>query len=462
MNKRRFILSGHTLCLGLLVLSLSGCSNLRSEYQRPAVTLPNAWQQATSGHAVLAGERWWHQFGDPTLDGLLTQVLERNNDLALTGLKLQQARLEANLTDSNLYPTPAVTTHSQVTKALDSARASTQSHSASAELSYELDLWGRLASQRDASRWEAEATAQDRAATELSLIGTTATLYWQIAYLNETIALSEASLQDTQRALDLTRVKYQAGAISGLDLLQAQQQVTSQEAELTQSRQQRVAQRHALALLFDGPPEQTLVERQSLHTLSVPAVPAGLPADLLARRPDLRASELRLRSTLAKADDTRLSLYPELTLTGSGGSSSETLSKLLSNPVGALGASVTLPFVDWHKQQLKVQVADNEYAQAVVSFRQSLYQALAEVEDSLSARVYYQQQAHYLTQSLALAKRSEQLAEVRYRQGATGVQEWLDEQKKRRDGESALAQNRQDQLNNQMKLYQALGGGVPK
>lgn len=456
MNKPIVLAAG--LCL--LAVSVSGCTKLRTEYQRPAVTLPDAWQQVSSGQAVLAGERWWQAFADPTLDALLTQVLARNNDLALAGLKLQQARLEADLTDSNLYPTPAVSAQSQATKALDSSRDSTQRHSATAELSYELDLWGRLASQRDASRWEAEATEQDRAATALSLIGTTATLYWQIAYLNETIALSEASLQDTQRARDLTRLKYQAGAISGLDLLQAEQDLASQEAALTQARQQRVTQRHALALLLDGPPERTLPERQSLQPLRVPEVPAGLPAELLARRPDLRASELRLRATLAKVDDKRLSLYPELTLTGSGGSSSESLSKLLSNPIGSLGASLTLPFVDWHKQRLNVQVAQNEYDQAVVGFRKSLYAALGEVEDSLSARDHYQQQAHYLSQSLELAQRSEQLAEVRYRQGATGVQEWLDEQKKRRDAESALAQNRQDQLNNQMKLYQALGGGT--
>ncbi len=178
----------------------------------------------------------------------------------------------------------------------------------------------------------------------------------------------------------------------------------------------------------------------------------------MARRPDLQASEYRLRSTLASGDNTRLSLYPVLSLTGSAGGQSTDLSQVLQDPVGTLGAGLSLPFVNWNQQQLNVQLADEEYAQAVVAFRQSLYQALSDVETALSAREHYQQQQRYLARALALAERSEQLAEVRYRQGATGVQEWLDEQEKRRTAELALAGNLRDQLNNQMTLFQALGG----
>ena len=445
---------------GLLPL-LSGCSALRSDYQTPDVAMPAVWQQAATEQVTPSqlATLWWQAFNDPQLDALIGDVLQRNPDLAVAGIKLRKARLQADLTATNRTPELTVGASSQVSAPLDGG-SSSHSHSAQASLSYELDLWGRLASSRDAARWEAEATAQDKAATALSLVGTTAAIYWQIGYLNESLALGEQNLADTRRALDLAILKHQAGATDGLDLLQARQDLATQEAELTQTRQQLVEQRNALALLFDAPPEQWHDhERQELKNLPLPVLQPGLPAELLARRPDLQASELRLRSTLASGDNTRLSLYPVLSLTGSAGGESSSLSKVLQDPVGTLGAGLSLPFVNWNQQQLNVQVADADYAQAVVEFRQSLYQALSEVENKLAAATHYQQQAEQLHAAFTLASRSEQLAEVRYRQGATGIQSWLDEQQKRRSAELAVAENRLNQLNNQMQLFQALGGG---
>lgn len=447
------------LCLAALLPLLAGCSALRSDYHRPEAALPTAWQQAVSAPTPQSTELWWQAFDDPRLNALIDEVLRQNADLAVAGLKLRKARLQAKLTATNLTPDLEVGASHQVSAPLnggDSAR----NYNTQASLSYELDLWGRLASSRDAARWEAEATAQDKAATALSLVGTTAALYWQIGYLNESLALGEANLADTRRALELATLKHRVGATDGLDLLQAQQDLATQEAALTQTRQQLIEQRNALALLFDTPPEQWQShELASLNDRALPLVPAGLPAELLARRPDLQASEMRLRSTLASGDNTRLSLYPVLSLTGSAGSESSSLSRVLQDPVGTLGAGLTLPFVNWNQQQLNVQLADAEYAQAVVEFRQSLYQALSEVENKLAAARHYHEQADQLQAAFTLAQRSEQLAEVRYRQGATGVQSWLDEQQKRRTAELALAENRLNQLNNRMQLFQALGGG---
>ncbi len=444
----------------MMALLLAGCSTLRSDYQSPRTSLPPQWQQPVTGTATLQQQKWWHAFGDPRLDALIEQALTRNNDLALAALKLQKARMQAGLTDTTQWPTPAAELGASSSKAWETGNGSTRSYHASASLSYELDLWGRLAASRDAARWEAEASAEERAATALSLIGNTAGYYWQIAYLNEAITLGEQSLADTRRALQLAEVKYRAGAVGELDLLQARQDLASQEAALSDLRNQREQARTALALLFDAAPEQHQAERANLQQITLPEVAAGLPASLLSRRPDLRASEWRLRSTLATADNTRLSLYPVFSLTGSAGGSSLALSNVLSNPIATLGAGLSLPFVDWQRQQIQIDMADNDYQQAVVSFRQDLYNALGEVENALAARHYYQLQGEQLASSLALAKRSEQLAEVKYRNGASSLQDWLDEQKKRRSAELALSQNRLSLLKNQMSLYQALGGSA--
>ncbi|MBI5657921.1 MAG: efflux transporter outer membrane subunit [Geobacter sp.] len=445
----------------LIALLAGGCSLLpHSEYATPQVDMPQQWQgSVVTGAAIAAGDQWWRDFNDPLLNELIDRALRTNNDLAAATIKVQRARLQSQLTDTNLTPTVSVAGNAGVNRDLKQ-EVTTHSYSVSGSLSYELDLWGKLARTRDASSWEAEATDADRENTALSLIGTTATAYWQVAYLNQRIASSEASLAYTEQSLALTRLKHDAGAVTGLDLVQAQQSVASQKAALTQLRQQRTAARHALAILFDQAPQHSLPELQELPDGPIPAVAAGLPAGLLGRRPDLRAAELRLRETLANVDVAKAGFYPAFTLTGSLGGSSTSLADVLQNPVAALGIGLTLPFVQWNTAQLTIKVAQTQYEEAVVQFRQTLYKALADVEDALSATGHYRDQGVYLKEALACAIQAEQLAEARYRAGGTGVQAWLDEQERRRTAELNLAENRFNRLTNIMKLYQALGGDM--
>ncbi len=150
--------------------------------------------------------------------------------------------------------------------------------------SYELDLWGKLASARDASKWEAEATEYDRQSTALALVGTVATNYWTIAYLKNGSPRLTQVILNAERVLGLVEVKYQAGAVSALDKLQAQQTVASQKAQLTELWQQRTEARNALAILFNQAPEHTVPERQRLPEGALPQVQAGLPASLLGQR----------------------------------------------------------------------------------------------------------------------------------------------------------------------------------
>ncbi|EKE70571.1 efflux transporter outer membrane subunit [Gallaecimonas xiamenensis] len=454
MNNAKFVLSALALSL-----ALGGCA--RSDYQRPQVELAANWSQPLSGKAMVAGERWWDSFNDPALSALIDQVLLANNDLAVAALKVRQAQLQSGIADLNLTPDVSAGLSASRQKPLDGGDASS-SYSANVSLSYELDLWGRLASVRDAAAWEAAATEYDRQAAALSLVATTAQLYWQLGYLNDAIKVAEAALANTQKTLSLVEVRLAAGAVSPLERYQARQSVASQQAALTQLRQQRFEARTALAVLFNQGPEQRQSEPASLPASSLPAVPAGLPADLLGRRPDLQAAELRLKSSLANVDQVATSFYPTLSLTGALGGSSDALKTVLDNPIASLGAGLALPFIQWQQRDLNISVAENQYQQAVAGFRQSLYGALKEVEDSLSARARYQAQGQALNEALDAAKAAERIAEVRYRTGATGVQDYLDQQDSRRSAELAVAQNRFNQLGNLMTLYRALGGGAEK
>lgn len=443
----------------LASLLLSGCASLSTTpYHQAALSLPSQWQGKSQPTEAVASQDWWQQFGDAELNALIKQVLARNNDLAAAAIKVRQAMLQADLADTELAPTPSFSLSSSASQRLGGATVNSQTHAATLSVSYELDLWGKLAHQRDAKAWEARATVQDMASSRLSLIGSTIKLYWKQAWLRQRLALGQSSVDYQQQALRLVLAKQQAGAAAELDVLTVRQSLASQQASLHDYQQQLAETQNALAILLDGPPKGDVALRDRLPVTDLPEVAAGLPVSLLGRRPDLRAAELRLRETLASGDATRASWYPDFSLTGSLGSSSTRLAQVVSNPLATLGAGVTLPFLQWRQMKLNNSISEADYQLAVVNFRQTLYSALADVDNALSARSQYQQQGERLTQSALLAVRAEQLYRLRYQAGAAPLKDWLDAQETRRTAEVSLLENRYNRLVNQVTLYQALGG----
>ncbi|MCA7950061.1 efflux transporter outer membrane subunit [Burkholderia seminalis] len=437
---------------------LAGCAGARHD-PLPAVAMPAHWAAPVAADVPAATRDWWRSFNDPQLDALIDDALRANNDLAIAAIRVYRAQLQAGLADTNLTPNVTAGANGAVSRTLDTHRTS-RSSGINGSLSYEIDLWGRLAALRDAARWEADATAADLEAARLSLIGTTASLYWQLGYLNRQIALGDANIAYAVRTLALVRSRHAAGAVSGLDLAQAEQSLAAQRAAQTQLIQQRTENRHALAILLDRPPQQFAAEPSALPDAAPTEVAAGLPASLLGRRPDLRAAEFRLRESLAQVDATRTSFYPTFTLTGSAGTTSTSLERVLTNPVGTLGLGLALPFIQWNTMRLQIKVSKSQYEEAVVGFRQRLYTALAEVENALSARVQLAREAEQRALSLEQARRAERLAAARFAAGATAVQPWLDQQQVLRNAQGADELTRLNRLNNQMTLYRALGGGT--
>jgi len=448
----------------LTALVLSGCAApFNSPYPAPALQLPAQYSQAGAAPAPAtpapAGTPWWTRFDDPVLDQLVAEVLARNNNLAAAAIRVRRAQLQAGLADQALQPALSGSASVGTRRALEAGASLSRSSGASLSASYEIDLWNKLGSQREVARWEALATEQDRQSTRLALVGTTARLYWQLAFVNQRLAASAQSIAYAQTTYQLVHTQYRAGAVSGLEVAEAQQALASQQASQSALQQQASEARSALALLLDSAPgSKPVANPAALPTTALPVIDAGLPASLLARRPDLRAAELRLRESFTRIDATRASYYPALSLTGSLGTSSAQLGNLLQNPVAALGLGVTLPFLQRSNMQLSIQVSETQYEEAVVNFRQTLYTALGDVDNALSSRQQLALQAVRLEESLQAARTAERLYEARYRAGAAPLKAWLDAQEKRRSADIALADNRLARLNSQAALYQALGG----
>ena len=449
----------HALALAFAVLHLAGCTSSGATlYNMPELAVPDAWRHASVPATAVAPGHWWREFQDPALTSLVEGALRHNHDLAASAAAVRRARLQSGLTDRNALPQLSATVGANTTRNLRAPADASRAYSTSVSAAYEVDLWGRMSLQRDAAQWAARATEQDRRSLALSLASATMGMYWRLGYLNESIVLGSQDIDHAQKTLEIARARHAAGAGTALDVLQAEQALASAQAGLAQLDYQREESRSALALLYGAPPGQAFPEPRRFPDGPFPAIAAGLPADILSRRPDVQAAELRLRETIASGDASRMSFYPSLPLTGNLGTGSPALLSLLSNPAAALGTSLALPFVQWREMKLNAKIVRAGYEQAVAAFQQTFYRALGEVESALALRQQLATQADYLDKALVTARKAEHLAEIQYRAGSVPLKTWLDAQEASRASAAAAASNRLDRLLAHAALYQVLGG----
>ncbi|EKO3377436.1 TolC family protein [Vibrio fluvialis] len=442
--------------IALCVLLATGCV-ARSELPEQNVTVPEQWQTGQTQSETQAISQWWTSFSDPQLNQWVDKVLATNSDLAIATLTLKQARLEAGLATSDTYPDVSASVSGERSKPLDGGESS-KSYQASLSVSYELDLWGKLSAAKDAAMWTALATQQEREATAQSLVATTAQLYWQIGYLNQRVELSNNDIKDAKETLALTQSQYRHGSVTRVNVLEAERTLAGLEATHRDYLQQRTEAVNAFAILFDQPPQDLATSIPALPDYAVPTIEAGVPADVLNRRPDVKQSLFELKSVLATKDNTDTNYFPSLTLTGALGGSSTELRKLLSDPIGTLGADLTLPFLNWNEMQLNRDIAQVKYESAIISYRKTLYAALQDVDNALSAKENYEFQAEKLQKQYDSAAEVARIYKSQYEYGAIDITTLLDAQENERSAKASLLENRYNQLVNIATVYQSLGG----
>jgi outer membrane protein TolC len=292
----------------------------------------------------------------------------------------------------------------------------------------------------------------------LTLVGQTATAYWQIAALKYLAATTQQSIDTAKRTLDLVHIQHVAGEASEFEESQALSTLKSLEGQMTQITAQLEAQRNALAIIFNQSPAHREPELDALPIRPMPAMPASVPADMLSHRPDLQAAEARLRETLAQADVQRLSFYPTFSLFGNLDSGGTSLANILQNPIGTLGATLSLPFIQWNTANLTIKVSKAAFDTAVVNFRQTFYQALADTRSAWAACMQSAIEVKARQESVAAARRAESLAEIRYRAGDTSLTDWLNLQQSRQQADVQLENAVYTQYINTLTLFLALGG----
>jgi NodT family efflux transporter outer membrane factor (OMF) lipoprotein len=444
-----------------LALMVVGCA-VGPDYHRPAVTMPTEFKEAKGWTAAAPKENqtkgdWWAVYQDPQLSSLMSQVQISNQNVAQYAAQYREAQALVTQARAELFP--------QVTATVDSTRsgtATTTSNQHSAELgaSWELDIWGKLRRTEEEQKANAQASAADLANATLSAQSELAQDYFQLRVMDAQIALYEQSIQAYQRYLTVIQNQYTGGNTSRATLAQAQTQLESTKASALQLQWERAQLEHAIAILIGRPQAQFSLAAEPIK-FTLPAIPAGLPSQLLQRRPDIAAAERTMASANAAVGVATAAYYPDITLSASGGFSSSVLHNLFSLPnrVWSLGPELSQTVLDFGATRGKVAEAAATYDADVASYRQTVLTAMGEVEDYLVELRVIDSQMVAQKNAADSAKES---ARVTYNQYQAGMIDYLDvattENTSLTQQQSVLSLL-STQMVTSVKLIAALGGG---
>jgi len=455
-----------------LVALLAGCAT-GPAYERPATELPDAWQSAPAQGQAIPGERWWTLYGDATLDRLVTEALEHNQDLALATARLDEARALARVADAQQMP--SVDAGFQRDRTRISGASATplpagtplerNNYRGQLNVSYELDLWGRLSSTAKAAQAELLATTAARETVRIALTTDVAQSYYALIALDAQVAATRKSLTLRTDNLRLQRIRADAGLINDFALRQLEAEVAAAQAQLPALERRRTGEELSLGVLLGRSPRALIndavardVERD---TLATPVVPADLPSTLLLRRPDVAAAEQRLIAANARISAARAALFPRIGLSGFLGSESAELANLFSGParVWQLGFALAQPIFQGGRLFGEIEAVKARERQALAQYQKTLQTAFRETHDALVAQAKAREifdaenaRARALVESLRLAR-------IRYENGLTSQLEVLDAERNLLSAEL----NRSDALRAQRAaiadVVKAVGGG---
>lgn len=445
----------------LLALFVTGCA-ITEPSSRPDYTLSETWIEQADPSTAVINARWWQSFDAPALDSLIEQARSGSPSLAIATERVVQAELQLRTAGASLLPSVSLggNTSERRNRPDGGPTSTTEASSATLSISWEVDLWGRLAAGVDAATASAAASRFDLDATRLSLDASVATTWFQTLALSERLAIARENLDIAERLLAVVEARYRNGAASALDVSRQRTTVLGQRAAITPLEVQLRQTRSALALLAGEAPQQFHTPEERLERLAVPEVAAGLPSELLTRRPDIAAAEARLAAADANVAAARGALLPSVQLSGSGGLATNALLSLADPTRSAsLAASLAQTLFDGGRLRAQVDTARSRQRELVESYRLAVLTALKEVEDALGNSARASEQEATQREIRDEARRSLRLSELRYREGADDLAAVLDAQRTLFQTQDQLAQQRLSRLSAAIDLYKALGGG---
>lgn len=456
----------------LLFGLLAGCSQL-PELKMPDLALSAGWRNAApevaEAPALPVPSAWWRAFGSPELDALQAAALAGNRDLAAAMARIEQAEARLKVAGAPLLPTlsAAGTAEGQKRSTSSSTSTSTRNSGAfartyqgSVSVAYELDVWGETSAGVAAAQAGLASSRFDRDAVAMTLTGGVATTWFQAMALADRVAVARRNLEIARATLRLAEAQAAFGKTSALEAAQQRSTVALIEAQLPALELQRAQTVDALAVLTGVSPDALALDRTTLSGLPVPPVAAGLPSDLLRRRPDILRAEADLVAANADIGVVRAQLFPAISLTADRGYSSPYLVSLLDpkNIFWSLGANLTATLFDNGSRAGNVDLAEARLREAAAAYQGTVLVALQDVEDNLAAARFLQEQEAAQERAVAAAREAQRLSDVRYREGAVDYLTTLEAQRTLLQAEDGAVQIRLARLNAAVGLFKALAG----
>lgn len=455
------------LALAAAALLLSGCSFIPT-YERPEAPVPGTYQagaQAPAGTAAAAAVPWKDYFADPRLQTLITAALANNRDLRVAALNIEQARAQFQIRRADQFPGVGLGVNASRGPSATNGDLTNSFSVGLAVSAWEIDFFGRIASLKEQALAQYLASEEGRNAAQVSLVAAVANGWLTLLADEELLNLSRRTLTSREESVRLTRLRLDAGVASELDFRQAESLTQAARATLAQQQRQRALDENALALLLGQPVPADILASLAGGTLAnasaMAALPSGLPSELLTQRPDIRQAEQQLIAANANIGAARAAFFPRISLTAQAGTASGELSGLFKSGSWGftLAPSLLLPIFDAGRNQANLDSSQASRSIAVAQYEKAIQTAFREVSDALAGQSTLAEQSDALQRQAQAEEARLRLADLRYRNGVSSYLDLLDAERSLFATQQGAVQVRLAQLQNQVLLYKALGGG---
>lgn len=452
------------ILLGLAV-GLAGCS-LGPRYEKPPAG-DVSWR-AGAGAPVWPGHEWWKGFRSPELDALIADAEAASPDLAAAAAKVRQADAQLRIAGAALLPSVSGSAkeawqHSavQTRSGIAGRYAESRTYTVAPSVSYEFDLWGRLAATRDNALQSALASRYDQQTVALTTLAAVASAWFQALALQDRLDVANRNLRDGEEVLAAIRGRLDAGTASLLDVSQQQALVAGVRAQVPGLQSQLAQVLNSLAILIGKPPAAITARPGTLNALALPEVTPGLPSEVLARRPDVAAAEAQLRAAHANIRVARANFYPHVALSGAGGWSNLALETLFGPGAvfANVTASVTQTIFDNGQLDAQFDLAQAQYDELLATYRKSVLQAFTDVENGVAEYRLATEQERLARDAVAVAQRAADIARAQLLAGTSDIVTTLQAETTLFNDLDTLAQVRLARFQALLGLYKALGGG---
>ncbi len=442
---------------------LAGCAHkIPVAEPAPTIDLPAGWSQSGAPASQdWPDTQWWQHFGSDELSQLVREGQDSNLELAAALSRVRQAAAQARIAGVALLPAVDASVGASRDLPLPGNHNANVSSSGQLQVSYELDFWGKNAASAAAAEASLRANFYDRQTVALTVTSGIVSTYLQLLSLHDRLGVARENARTAEHVLSLVEAQSSVGAATSVDLARQRSAVASQRAAIPALLQQQREAQSALAILLGRPPQTFKISDNGLDTIRLPEVSAGLPSELLSRRPDIRRSEAVLAAASANVEAARAALFPSIRLTGSTGAQSGALMSLLNanNLFANVGASLVAPIFDGGRLRTERDLAIEQKQELVQTYRSTVLAALAEVDTVLGQINSLDEQRRLKEVELEQSRVAFNLSEIRYKAGAEDLMNVLDTQRSLADVQNELGILKLKRLQATVSLYKALGGG---